>query len=172
MLNQLLPVFLYFNCSYLLQLQMLLAQVALKLSHVCCFRKVDLGQNAYLQAMYLEHQHLTLGALLNFTDGVQSSSATEHIFIFTTNFKERLDEALIRPGRMDVHLLMAFCDWEMFLTLCHNYLRISAHSMFSSIRRLLITKEVVPATVAGVLHANKDDANVAMSKVLELLQQL
>ena len=123
----------------------------------------------YFSTFYHDHQHLTLGALLKFADGVKSPSGSEHIFIFTINFKECLDEALIRPGRMDVHLLMALCNWGMFLTLSRKYLRSVSHDMFTSIRSLLETKDAVPATVAGVSHTNKDDVNMAMCKMIELL---
>lgn len=44
-----------------------------------------------------------------------------------------------------------------------------SHDMFTSIRSLLETKDVVPATVAGVSHVNKDDVNMAMCKMIELL---
>lgn len=70
---------------------------------------------------------------------------------------------------MDVHLLMALCSWGMFLTLSRKYLRSVSHDMFTSIRSLLETKDVVPATVAGVSHVNKDDVNMAMCKMIELL---
>ncbi|CAN6183572.1 unnamed protein product [Urochloa humidicola] len=44
---------------------------------------------------------ITLSGLLNFIDGLWSTSGEERIIIFTTNYKERLDPALLRPGRMD-----------------------------------------------------------------------
>ncbi|KAF6997951.1 hypothetical protein CFC21_014117 [Triticum aestivum] len=42
---------------------------------------------------------VTLSGLLNFVDGLWSTSGEERIIIFTTNYKERLDPALLRPGR-------------------------------------------------------------------------
>ncbi|CAH9107101.1 unnamed protein product, partial [Cuscuta epithymum] len=50
---------------------------------------------------------VTLSGLLNFIDGLWSSCGDERIIIFTTNHKERLDPALLRPGRMDVHIHMS-----------------------------------------------------------------
>jgi chaperone BCS1 len=66
---------------------------------------------------------LTLSGLLNFTDGLWSGCAEERIFIFTTNFKERLDPALLRPGRMDMHILLSYCTAAVAVKLARNYLR-------------------------------------------------
>ncbi|KAE8694493.1 P-loop containing nucleoside triphosphate hydrolases superfamily protein isoform 3 [Hibiscus syriacus] len=44
---------------------------------------------------------VTLSGLLNFIDGLWSSCGNERIIIFTTNHKDKLDPALLRPGRMD-----------------------------------------------------------------------
>ncbi|CAO1941836.1 unnamed protein product [Urochloa humidicola] len=64
---------------------------------------------------------ITLSGLLNFIDGLWSTSGEERIIIFTTNYKERLDPALLRPGRMDMHIYMGYCCWEAFKTLARNY---------------------------------------------------
>merc|ERR1719267_21332 len=45
---------------------------------------------------------LTFSGLLNALDGVGGSVG--QIFILTTNHRERLDAALIRNGRVDVHI--------------------------------------------------------------------
>lgn len=42
---------------------------------------------------------LTFSGFLNSIDGVRSQEG--RIIIMTTNFKERLDPALLRPGRID-----------------------------------------------------------------------
>lgn len=43
-----------------------------------------------------------LGTILNLLDGI--NSPTNIIYIFTTNHIEHLDPAIIRPGRLDLHL--------------------------------------------------------------------
>ena len=47
---------------------------------------------------------MTLSGLLNFIDGLWSTTGEERIIVFTTNYKDRLDPALLRPGRMDMHV--------------------------------------------------------------------
>lgn len=50
---------------------------------------------------------LTLSGLLNAIDGV--ASAEDRILFMTTNYIEQLDEALIRPGRVDLIQLFDKC---------------------------------------------------------------
>ncbi|KAG8462988.1 hypothetical protein KFE25_001761 [Diacronema lutheri] len=58
---------------------------------------------------------LTFSGLLNALDGVGSSSG--QVFILTTNFKEKLDDALIRPGRVDLHVAFTDATREQMVTL-------------------------------------------------------
>eukprot|EP00931_Biecheleriopsis_adriatica_P016456 TRINITY_DN12113_c0_g1_i1.p1 TRINITY_DN12113_c0_g1~~TRINITY_DN12113_c0_g1_i1.p1 ORF type:complete len:497 (-),score=89.60 TRINITY_DN12113_c0_g1_i1:179-1669(-) len=51
---------------------------------------------------------LTFSGLLNALDGV--GRANGQIFILTTNYRERLDSALIRNGRVDVHIEFTDAD--------------------------------------------------------------
>nr|GEX05719.1 hypothetical protein [Tanacetum cinerariifolium] len=51
---------------------------------------------------YQEQKRVTLWGFLNFTDGLWSSCGDERIIIFTTNQKNKLDNALVRPGRMEL----------------------------------------------------------------------
>ena len=55
-------------------------------------------------------QKLTLSGLLNAIDGVFSTDG--RILIMTTNHPEVLDEALIRPGRIDSKYLFDICDFN------------------------------------------------------------
>jgi len=51
---------------------------------------------------------LTFSGLLNALDGV--GRANGQIFVLTTNYRERLDSALIRNGRVDVHIEFTDAD--------------------------------------------------------------
>lgn len=53
---------------------------------------------------------VTLSAILNSVDGITSNNG--RIFIFTTNFIDELDPALIRPGRVDFRMEMKYCEKE------------------------------------------------------------
>jgi chaperone BCS1 len=111
---------------------------------------------------------VTLSALLNFIDGLWSTSCEERIIVFTTNYKDRLDPALLRPGRMDMHIYMGFCCWEAFKTLARNYFLVDDHPLFQEIQGLLAQVEVTPAEVSEMLLRN-EDVDVAMQGLVEFL---
>uniref|UniRef100_A0A914DRG9 Mitochondrial chaperone BCS1 n=1 Tax=Acrobeloides nanus TaxID=290746 RepID=A0A914DRG9_9BILA len=54
---------------------------------------------------------VTLSGLLNAIDGV--ASAEGRIIFMTTNYKEHLDSALIRPGRIDFQAYLGHCNEDM-----------------------------------------------------------
>ena len=60
-----------------------------------------------------------LASLLNSIDGVTAPSNT--IFIFTTNHIEKLDPALIRPGRIDLKLEIGYVNNETFNKFCSSH---------------------------------------------------
>ncbi|KAM0832556.1 hypothetical protein ACQ4PT_064821 [Festuca glaucescens] len=116
-----------------------------------------------------KQQNVTLSGLLNFIDGLWSTSGEERIIVFTTNYKDRLDPALLRPGRMDMHIYMGFCCWEAFKTLARNYHLVDDHVLFPDIQELLAAVEVTPAEVSEML-LRSEDADVALRVLTEFLQ--
>jgi cupin fold WbuC family metalloprotein len=62
-----------------------------------------------------------LASILNTLDGL--AAPTNVIYVFTTNHIEKLDPALIRPGRCDVRLNIPGVTVETFTRFCkyHNY---------------------------------------------------
>ena len=91
---------------------------------------------------------VTLSGLLNFIDGIWSACGGERIIVFTTNHIEKLDPALIRRGRMDMHIELSYCCYEAFKMLARNYLDVDSHPLFNTIRRLLEETKMTPADVA------------------------
>ena len=112
---------------------------------------------------------MTLSGLLNFVDGLWSAGGEERIIVFTTNYKERLDPALLRPGRMDMHIYMGYCTPESFWILAKNYHLIDCHAMYPEIEKLIEEVMVTPAEVAEVLMRN-DDADVALHDLVDGLK--
>ncbi|XVE93671.1 hypothetical protein REPUB_Repub01dG0214300 [Reevesia pubescens] len=117
----------------------------------------------------LPEYQLTLSGLLNFIDGLWSSCGDERIIVFTTNHKDRLDPALLRPGRMDVHINMSYCTPCGFKILASNYLGIPEHPLFLEIEELLKIKRVTPAEVAEQLM--KDEVSeIVLRGLIEFLE--
>lgn len=65
-------------------------------------------ESAASRATYDGLNHVTFSGLLNCLDGVASTEA--RIVFMTTNYLERLDPALIRPGRVDFKEYVGYCD--------------------------------------------------------------
>ena len=118
---------------------------------------------------YFVMAQVTLSGLLNFIDGLWSSCGDERIIIFTTNHKEKLDPALLRPGRMDVHVNMSYCTPTGFKLLAANYLGIKDHTLFEAIEKQIEVTEVTPAEVAEQLIQH-DEPDSAMQGLTEFLK--
>jgi len=112
---------------------------------------------------------VTLSGLLNVVDGLWSTSGEERIIIFTTNYKERLDPALLRPGRMDMHIHMGYCCPESFRILASNSHSITDHDTYPEIEALIKEVMVTPAEVAEVLMRN-DDTDIALEGLIRFLK--
>ena len=66
-----------------------------------------------------KHTNLTLSGLLNAIDGVFNHDG--RILIMTTNHPEVLDDALVRPGRVDMKILFDNCDKQQIKELYEIY---------------------------------------------------
>ena len=119
-----------------------------------------------------QNSKVTLSGLLNFIDGIWSSSGGERIIIFTTNHVEKLDPALIRRGRMDKHIELSYCSFEAFKVLAKNYLNVESHPLFETIGRLFEEVSLTPADVAENLMPKtiKGDADTCLESLVQALE--
>lgn len=117
---------------------------------------------------------ITLSGLLNFTDGLWSCCGSERIFVFTTNHIEKLDPALLRSGRMDLHIFMSYCSFPALKILLRNYLGCKAEDLDGGVLRDLESvvdeAEMTPADVSEVLIKNRRDRDRAVRELLEALK--
>ncbi|XP_031402542.1 AAA-ATPase At5g17750-like [Punica granatum] len=121
---------------------------------------------------------LTLSGLLNFIDGLWSSCGDERIIVFTTNHVDKLDPALLRPGRMDMHIHMSYCTFHGFKLLASNYLEITDidskdhqhRHVFTEIEGLIEETKVTPAEVAEEFMKS-EDPSLGLSGLVNLLKR-
>ncbi|PIN15176.1 AAA+-type ATPase [Handroanthus impetiginosus] len=113
---------------------------------------------------------VTLSGLLNFIDGLWSSCGDERIIIFTTNHIDKLDPALLRPGRMDVHIHMSYCTPCGLKMLTSNYIGIKEHPLLSDAESLIASTKVTPAEVGEQL-LKSDNPELALDGLIKFLEQ-
>ncbi|KAL6224584.1 hypothetical protein ACLB2K_003439 [Fragaria x ananassa] len=137
-----------------------------------CSVHIERESSQSTQSSAYSSNKLTLSGLLNFIDGLWSCCGDERIIVFTTNHKERLDPALLRPGRMDVHIHLSYCTPSAFRTLASNYLGIQSnpHHLCEEIESLIGSTEVTSAAVAGELMKS-NDADVVLEGLLKFLKE-
>ncbi|XP_008798794.2 AAA-ATPase At3g50940-like [Phoenix dactylifera] len=118
---------------------------------------------------------VNLSGVLNFVDGLWSSCVGERLVIFTTNHPERLDPALLRPGRMDRSIHLSYCGPAAFRVLARNYLELGVEELeelMAEAEALLLEVQMTPADIAEVfMGCDGDRADAAMRKVVEEMRR-
>ncbi|CBI32158.3 unnamed protein product, partial [Vitis vinifera] len=118
-----------------------------------------------------ENGRVTLSGLLNFTDGLWSCCGEERIIVFTTNHRDNVDPALVRCGRMDVHVSLGTCGIHAFKALAANYLGLESHPLFDVVESCIRSGgTLTPAQVGEILLRNRRDAEVAIKAVISAMQ--
>ncbi|KAI3673199.1 hypothetical protein L6452_39315 [Arctium lappa] len=140
----------------------------------------DIDCNVGLQSREFEKEStnsdddkITLSGLLNFIDGLWLSCGDERIIVLTTNHKDRLDPALLRPGRMDVHLEMSYCTYGGFKILASSYLQVKEEEklvLFERIKELLKKVQVTPAEIAGELMKKGENVEIVLTNLIRWLE--
>ncbi|XP_022888077.1 AAA-ATPase At5g57480-like [Olea europaea var. sylvestris] len=114
---------------------------------------------------------ITLSGLLNFTDGLWSCCGSERIFVFTTNHIEKLDPALLRSGRMDMHINMSYCSFPAFKILLKNYMGYEETDLvLEELEEVIDEAEMTPADISEVLIKNRRDKSKAVQELLEAMK--
>ncbi|CAK9208331.1 unnamed protein product [Sphagnum jensenii] len=114
---------------------------------------------------------VTLSGLLNFTDGLWSCCGSERIIIFTTNHIEKLDPALLRSGRMDMHIHMSWCTFPAFQVLAYNNLGLKKHELFPEVEKAISGKAITPAEVSELLIKKKRNPTAALEGLIHDLHK-
>lgn len=115
------------------------------------------------RAAYEGLSRVTFSGLLNCLDGVASTEA--RILFMTTNYLDRLDPALIRPGRVDVKEYIGWCSGHQLKMMFLRFYR-GGQSEQQAIefaeRVVAMGKNVSPAQIQAffLVHKHGDGADV------------
>lgn len=108
----------------------------------------------------VQNNQLTLSGLLNAIDGVFNNDG--RILIMTTNHPEVLDEALIRPGRIDKKILFNNCDKKQIIDLYKMfYNKDCDETQLEQIEDYIMS----PAYVTGLFLQYRDNPNEALNNI-------
>ncbi|KAG6427230.1 hypothetical protein SASPL_111472 [Salvia splendens] len=114
---------------------------------------------------------VSTSALLNFMDGLPNFQE-ERIMIFTMRSNEGvMDSALLRPGRIDVHIYFPLCDFNSFQTLAINYLGVKQHKLFPQVEEIIQSgRTMSPAEVNELMLVNQSSPSRALKTVISALE--
>ncbi|EXB83855.1 putative mitochondrial chaperone bcs1 [Morus notabilis] len=115
---------------------------------------------------------VSLSGVLNFMDGLLNSCCTEErIMVFTTNGKDDIDPAILRPGRVDVHIHFPLCDFVAFKNLANSYLGLKEHKLFPQVEEIFQSgSSLSPAEIGELMMANRNSPSRAIKSVISALQ--
>ena len=120
------------------------------------------------EAAYQGLNRLTLSGLLNAIDGVTSTEG--RIMFMTTNYVDRLDPALIRPGRVDAKHFIGHCEHKQLIKMFNKFYPEDSEEMANKFADHVIKLNVPvsAAQIQGFFMFFKADAQTAIDNVFRL----
>lgn len=106
-------------------------------------------------------EKISLSYLLNLFDGVLETPG--RILIITTNHPEKLDTALIRPGRIDVNLKVDYCTKKMIYEM-FNFFYDNNELNFE----FDYNNKLTPAHISSILQNNFDNPKNGINELIKI----
>lgn len=98
---------------------------------------------------------LNLSFILNLIDGVMEQSG--RIIIITTNYPDKLDSALLRPGRIDIKIEFSKCSKIITKNIIEHFFN---ETLEDSIVDKFMEYKYTPAEILGICYTEMDNNNV------------
>ena len=108
-------------------------------------------------------EKLTLSCLLNLLDGVLE--APGRIVVMTTNYIEKLDSALIRPGRIDLICEFKKCTNQSIIEFIEMFYDIELNDNCKNELLQLDEYKITPAEMTKLMFENFEDYNACLNKL-------
>lgn len=117
--------------------------------------KDDQAKKSVHTEKHTAKQNADLSVLLNAVDGLQTPEGL--LIVYTTNYPEKLDKALTRPGRVDrIWKLGPVLDKTVIM----NYAKkVLGYPPSEELIDFVISQEFTPASVVGILMQMKNQPN-------------
>ena len=113
---------------------------------------------------------MTFSGLLNCLDGVGSTE--ERIVFMTTNYLERLDSALIRPGRVDVKTKIDYASESQVRRTFERFYPDAASGLSRQFSDFVVNsgRNYSMAQLQGHFLMHKEDANGALDNAMKITE--
>ena len=112
-----------------------------------------------------QSEKVTLSFILNLLDGILETPG--RILIMTSNYPDKLDTALIRPGRIDINLRVGYCDIMMIKDMYNNFYKLEGEDEKKfNIENI---NEITPAQLNKILLDNFNDKGKAYKDIINSL---
>ena len=107
-------------------------------------------------------EQITLSFILNILDGILETPG--RILIMTSNYPEKLDDALLRPGRIDINLEVGYCDKNMVMEMYKFFYKTPID--LSNITNI---NQITPAQLNKILLDNYNNSEKGAATILSIL---
>ena len=104
---------------------------------------------------------VSIAGLLNTLDGVGSADGV--VTVMTTNHIDKLDPAILRPGRIDSKYELGYMDHDQLRRLCSYFLGVIPEDLPTIVPDDMIT----PADIVGVVKNNLNTPEKTVDKIVE-----
>ena len=106
-------------------------------------------------------EKLNLSFLLNLFDGVLETPG--RILIITSNYPEKIDKALLRPGRIDLNIVFGYCTKNTIIQIIKSIYELT----YNLDNFDFPDNEYTPAEVTQILFNNIDDKENGLKLLLK-----
>jgi ATP-dependent Zn protease len=115
-----------------------------------------------LKELLAEEQQITLDDILNLWDGIRETSG--RIMIITSNYYNKLDKALIRPGRIDITLELSYISHKVIQDMyTHFFNEEMDYNVLKNINEYFYT----PAEITNIYLNSNNDKNIFIKNILQ-----
>jgi ATP-dependent 26S proteasome regulatory subunit len=129
----------------------------------CGFKDFKYQSREEKEKEEFSNEKLTLSCLLNLLDGVLE--APGRIVVMTTNYIEKLDSALIRPGRIDLICEFKKCTNQSIIEFIEMFYDIELNDECKNEIYGLTEYKITPAEMTKLMFENFEDFNSCLKKL-------